>query len=716
MMFKTILYLILIIIISEFNLFSQNNNSIVATKITGKIKIDGILDEKEWEKIPKINNFTQREPKNGEPATERTEVAFCYDDEKLYIGIWCYDQNPSKIIRKGMRRDFENWRDDTFSLVLDPNNDKTSGYVFIVNSNGARRDGTLSKFGNVNYSWNGIWDVDAKLTNDGWFAEIEIPFSTLSFSDKNVQEWGINFKRDIRHKVEEVLWQGWSRNSNVTNLHNAGKIVFYEKIKGNQILEVKPYGLVGTELHPNSSPTNVGKVGGDANIAITQNVKLNLTLNTDFAQVESDELKVNLTRFSLYFPEKRDFFLESNNIFDFSLSEDGGSIFYSRRIGIKENRLVPIIAGAKLTGRIANTTFGIISLQNDKQDDNPTTNNSVVRLEQSIGENIKFGGIFTSLVNNQHSNFVYGADFNYSTNEFLGDKNLVLAGRLARTNTSDLSNTNNNAIALGIIYPNNLIETSLMYTQIQKDFNAELGFINRTNYQNLNYNLELRPRIDGELIRNFFIRPISINSYWTNETNELESMNISLTPIGIAFTSGDFISIQFTRKYDRLDEGFKINENFEFLPGDYWFNSYSIEIDTYGGRPLTSWFWIQYGNYYDADYCNFYGFLAYNFNKNLNMNISYSIDKLNKNNVEFLDKKITTRVDFSINPKLSSSVYAQYSDFFEAFLINLRINWIPVVGSDVYFVINQSISRNNPNWTIENTTILSKFVWRIPVI
>jgi len=270
--------------------------------------LDGILNEKVWGSADKISSFTQREPKNGEPSTERTEVAFCYDDEKLYIGVWCYDQNPTQIIRKGMRRDFENWRDDTFSLVLDPYNDKTSGYVFIINSNGARRDGILSKFGNGNYNWNGIWDTEAKLTNEGWFAEIEIPFSTLNFPEKEIQEWGINFKRDIRHKVEEVLWQGWNLNSNVTNLQNAGKIIFNEKISGNSILDIKPYGLIGGEHNRDNNNRILHKIGGDANMSIAQNLKLSLTVNTDFAQVESDELKVNLTRFSMYFPEKRDFF------------------------------------------------------------------------------------------------------------------------------------------------------------------------------------------------------------------------------------------------------------------------------------------------------------------------------------------------------------------------------------------------------------------------
>lgn len=715
-MSKTILYFIISFYLQTLIIYSQQTNSIIPTKISDKIKLDGNLDEEIWKESNKITSFTQREPKSGEPATERTEVAFCYDSDKLYVGVWCFDQNPFKIIRKGMKRDFENWRDDTFSLVLDPNNDKTSGYVFIINSNGARRDGILSKFGNVNYSWNGIWDVESNLTEEGWFAEIEIPFSTLSFSDKDTQEWGINFKRDIRHKVEEVLWQGWSLNSNVTNLQNAGKIVFNEKISGNQILELKPYVMAGTEFYPNGTRSDIGKVGGDANVAISQNVKLNLTFNTDFAQVESDELKVNLTRFSLFFPEKRDFFLESNNIFDFSLNEDNTSLFYSRRIGIYKGKLVPVIAGGKITGRIDNTTFGLISIQNDKYADLPTTNSSILRLEQSIGEKLKIGGILTSLINNNRSNLVYGSDINYTTNEFLGDKNLVLAGRFAQTNTNDLNNLKNNAYSFGIIYPNNLIESSLLFTGIQRDFNAELGFVNRTNTKSLSYNLEFRPRINNDIIRNFYLQPISLNTYWTDETNQLESMSISVIPIGVSFKSGDFINFRINRQYDRLDKGFKIKDDFEFLPGEYWFNSYSIEIDTYGGRPLTSWFWVQFGNYYDAEYLNFIGFLAYNLNKHINMNASYSINKLNKNNSELLDNKITTRLDFSLSPKLSSSLYAQYSDLLNEVLINFRINWIPVVGSDVYLVINQSINRNQPNWTLANTTILSKFVWRIPVI
>jgi len=678
--------------------------------------LDGILNEKVWGSADKISSFTQREPKNGEPSTERTEVAFCYDDEKLYIGVWCYDQNPTQIIRKGMRRDFENWREDTFSLVLDPYNDKTSGYVFIINSNGARRDGILSKFGNGNYNWNGIWDTEAKLTNEGWFAEIEIPFSTLNFPEKEIQEWGINFKRDIRHKVEEVLWQGWNLNSNVTNLQNAGKIIFNEKISGNSILDIKPYGLIGGEHNRDNNNRILHKIGGDANMSIAQNLKLSLTVNTDFAQVESDEFKVNLTRFSMYFPEKRDFFLESNNIFDFNLAEEGGSLFYSRRIGIINNQLVPIVAGAKLIGRIDNTAFGIISIQTDKFEENPSTNSSVLRLEQSIGEKLKIGGMFTSLINQSRKNFVYGADLNFTTNEFMGDKNLIIAGRFAQTNTSDKNNNHNNAISLGLVYPNNFIETGLIYTQIQNNFNAELGFVNRTNIKNLSYNLELRPRLNNGIVKNFYFQPISLNSYWTDETNQLESMSLRIVPFGISFSSGDFISININRKYDRLDQGFSITDGFDFGPGMYWFNNYSIEINTYGGRPLTSWLWAQFGKYYDADYLNLYGFWAYNFNANLNVNASYSLNKLTKNSNEFVDHKITTRIDYSFNPKLGSSLYAQYSDYYDEILINFRINWIPIVGSDLYFVVNQSFSRTNPKWTLENTTIISKFIWRFQVI
>jgi len=714
-MIKKILYLTIICIFAH-TLYSNSNNIIIPLKIKEKIKLDGILNEKVWGSADKISSFTQREPKNGEPSTERTEIAFCYDDEKLYIGVWCYDQNPTQIIRKGMRRDFENWRDDTFSLVLDPYNDKTSGYVFIINSNGARRDGILSKFGNGNYNWNGIWDTEAKLTNEGWFAEIEIPFSTLNFPEKEIQEWGINFKRDIRHKVEEVLWQGWNLNSNVTNLQNAGKIIFNEKISGNSILDIKPYGLIGGEHNRDNNNRILHKIGGDANMSIAQNLKLSLTVNTDFAQVESDELKVNLTRFSMYFPEKRDFFLESNNIFDFNLAEEGGSLFYSRRIGIINNQLVPIVAGAKLIGRIDNTAYGIISIQTDKFEENPSTNSSVLRLEQSIGEKLKIGGMFTSLINQSRKNFVYGADLNFTTNEFMGDKNLIIAGRFAQTNTSDKNNNHNNAISLGLVYPNNFIETGLIYTQIQNNFNAELGFVNRTNIKNLSYNLELRPRLNNGIVKNFYFQPISLNSYWTDETNQLESMSLRIVPFGISFSSGDFISININRKYDRLDQGFSITDGFDFGPGMYWFNNYSIEINTYGGRPLTSWLWAQFGKYYDADYLNLHGFWAYNFNANLNVNASYSLNKLTKNSNEFVDHKITTRIDYSFNPKLGSSLYAQYSDYYDEILINFRINWIPIVGSDLYFVVNQSFSRTNPKWTLENTTIISKFIWRFQVI
>jgi hypothetical protein len=709
----TIIFILTLII--PISLISQVSlpNKIIPLKIEEEVKLDGNLNEKCWDEAIKIDNFTQREPVSGAKPTEKTQVAICYTSTKLYIGVWCYDKDAKSIVSKGMKRDFEDWRDDSFRFIIDPFNDKTSGYLFIINANGARKDALIARLENINTSWNGIWDVATQVTAEGWFAEIELPFSTLRFpiSDKNI--FGINFERNIRHKVEQVRWQGWSLDNSFDNLLVEGEIDTLYKINGKENIIFKPYLLGGLDFLPESSVQKITKIGGDILVPLSSNISLSGTFNTDFAQVESDELQVNITRFSKYYPEKRDFFLENKNLFSFRIS-DIDNIFYSRNIGIENGVLSSIIAGIKLTGKQDNTNFGIMSIQTDKQSSTPTTNFTVARALQNITNNITLGGILTAKNLKDYSNYVYGADLNYSTNEFLGNKNFIVYGSFSRSRTTALENKNNNTFSAYISYPNNLIESELLYTQFQKNFNPEMGYLQRGNIKRLFYNLEFKPRFAGtEPIKNFFFVPARINSYWNDETNALESMQIEFVPLGLGFESGDFIMFKFDRSYDKLSSDFDLSDDIIFNKGEYWFNSYGFEIDTYGGRQLTSWFSFNYGNYYDADYLSFDSYLQFSVSNQLSLSGSYGLNKLTKNNAKFLSNQIGSRIEYAFSPKLYTSLYTQWSDQINSVILNFRLQWIPVVGSDVYFVVNQIISTNKSRVEITDNSYMLKIVWRL---
>ncbi|MEJ7674469.1 MAG: carbohydrate binding family 9 domain-containing protein [Chitinophagaceae bacterium] len=282
-------------------------NTINAKLINEKISFDGKLNDSAWQSANKISNFTQRELAFGNPATEKTEVAIVYDKLAMYIGVWCY-QKDAHIQAKFMQRDFSYEEDDNFKIVLSPFNDKRNGYLFIINPNGARADLLVSGNEDANKDWNGVWDAKTSITNEGWFAEITIPFNSLQFKKENVNNWAINFERNIRFKNEQVLWQGWTRDCSIYCLVNAGTLNGLQNIGYARRFEFKPYLLGAFENKRNQSATFPNKVGGDLNVNLTPTLKLNITANTDFAQVEADRIAVNLSRFSLFYPEKREFF------------------------------------------------------------------------------------------------------------------------------------------------------------------------------------------------------------------------------------------------------------------------------------------------------------------------------------------------------------------------------------------------------------------------
>ncbi len=684
-------------------------------QLSEEIELDGNFSEKCWENASKVTNFLQREPDNGKPSTELTEVAICYNSNTLYIGVWCYDKNAESIVKKGMKRDFEYWRDDIFQIVLDPYNQQTSGYLFIVNANGARGDALISRLQDGNFSWNGIWDVETKITDEGWFAEIEIPFSTLKFPDTEIQTWGANFERNIRHKVEQVRWQGWALDNDFTNLMVAGKIEDFKNITGQENLIFKPYALGGLSFISGEERKDITKIGGEIIYPITNSLNLSTTFNTDFAQIESDQLQVNITRFSKYYPEKRDFFLENSSIFNFLLN-GSDNLFYSRNIGIDNGNLVPIIVGTKLTGSVNSTNIGLLSIQTDKQNDLMSTNYSVGRVEHNLNTNYTIGGIFTSKYNENQRNFAYGIDGNYSTSEFLGKYNLNVAGAFAQTNTQNGKNTDNNSITLYLNYPNSFLESEFLYNQIQKNFNPELGYVRRRNIKHISNRIEIKPRVNGwNGIRNFYFVPIDFNTYLTDETNKVESMRYELTPIGLSFISGDFVKFQIEYNYDRLDEAFSISDNFEFAAGKYDYNIYTLQVDTYGGRRLTSWFWFGVGDYYDADYLALEAYMQYSLTSKLSMSGSYSLNDIERDALKFISNQISGRIEYSFNPKLYSTLFAQWNDEIEDILLNFRINWIPVVGSDVYFVVNQRIATEGKVFDLKDMSVLLKVIWRFSV-
>ena len=689
-------------------------NEIVALRIDKKIDIDGELNEAEWQRAEAISNFTQRELEFGKPATERTKVAILYDQQNLYIGVWCYDKKPDQIIARKMQRDFRWSGDDNFEIIIDTYHNHRDGYLLVTNPNGARSDALIQDNGKyMNKSWDGVWDVRTRITEEGWFAEFEIPFSTFKFSQQQEQVWGINFERNIRRKREQVMWQGWSRDSDIEQVSRAGVLKGLKGLQSVNLLELKPYVLGGWQNRIESNGETTFNVGGDINYLLTPTIKFNLTLNTDFAQVESDLTRINLSRFSLYYPEKREFFLESKDYFDFGM---GRRIqpFYSRRIGISPDRHeIPIIAGARVLGKQGKTTLGAMSIQTAAKDSIPTTNFTVLRWRQDVGQQSGIGLIGVSKLEKGKQNGVIGGDFIYSTDKFLGDKNFRLGGAVAFSYTSDASNKTGNAQRVFLSLPNDFIEFDMAWERSQKDFNPEVGFLRRENYQLVYTELQFNPRPKFlPFMRQVVFKPLDIDYYFDDQTGQLISFGSEFRPLGFSTKSGEFFEFNIQRDAENLLEPFEIHDDVLIPTGEYWFTRYEIQVHTFSGRPLFGFGEINWGEFYKGHRTQLQLFLVYRLSKYLSFSVNATQNDVNLPEGAFTTQEYNGRVEYAFNPNLFGSVFGQWNSNDREMLFNFRLNWIPKPGADLYFVVNQSFDTNTSKWKGTNTAVLSKLVWR----
>lgn len=683
---------------------------------TEKITLDGKLDESCWSQVKKISNFTQRELTEGAPPTEKTEVAIVYSTNKLYIGFWGYDKNPSKLTANQMKRDFRWSGDDNFEMIISTFNDNRNGYLFVTNPNGARADVLVSEEGEgFNMSWNGVWDVATTITDEGWFAEFEIPFSTLKFPKGSEQIWAINFERNIRRKREQLLWQGWYRIFELEKISQAGKLAGLKNIEAKNKIEIKPYVSGGSELTENNKWDSRVRIGGDINFDITPMLKLNLTIHTDFAQVEADRAQINLSRFSLYYPEMRQFFLEGKDNFQMNMGR-GNEVFYSRQIGLHEGEEVPIIAGVRMFGKQKRTNIGVLSIQTAELDSIPTTNYTVIRISQDILKQSNVGIIATSKILNGRQNFVYGADFNYATTKLFGDKNLVINGSVAQSQTSDEENSRNLSYHTSLAYHNDIVEYDLGITEVQGQFNPEVGFLRRNNYRMYNTELQFNPRPKWlPFFRNLILKPIDVKYYVNSETNEFESFDYEWRPFGFVTKSGEFFEYNIIHIFDKLVEPFEIQDGVIIPEGEYWNNRMEIQASTFRGRKISFSGAYSWGGFYTGKRKEIEAVTVFNINKHWNFYTNWARNYVNLAEGNFITDEIGARVQYAYNPKLNTSLFGQWNTEGEDILLNFRVNWIPKIGTDFYFVINQSIATRNNEITVERTTIIGKLIWRFAI-
>ena len=709
--------LLIFLVISVF-VHAQNSlpSSIQAFETDKNITIDGVLDEEIWQKAPHISNFTQRDLDFGQPITEQTEVAVLYDKHNLYFGVWCYQKDASKIVAKNMNLDFDYEEDDNFQILISPFDDNRNGYLFVINPNGARADIQVYGGEDGNQDWNAVWDTKTTITDKGWFAEIIIPFNTLQFKSDSILNWAMNFERDIVSENEQALWQGWSRDNSIFSVVNAGQLTGLRNIAYAKRFELKPYALAGWHYDQADGESYPYKVGGDLNVNLSPTLKLNLTTFTDFAQVESDRIPVNLSRFSVYYPEKRQFFLEGSDLYSFYLG-DGNNAFYSREIGIENGEQVPIIAGARVFGKIGKNNIGFLNIQEGAVDSIPMRNNTVLRYKRDVGKQSYIGGIFTNVIDDEHSNQILGLDAAYETSKFLNNKNLVVGAKL--TTSAHNFEASDDAFTYRVFadYPNDLMDIFMAVGSMRSGFSPDLGYIRRTNFDSYTWSFRLTPRMFTSYgVKRMLLKPWDFTIYRTHTTGELESINNEIRPLGAVFKSGERFEINFIQNYDRLDYDFKITDNINIPVGEYWMYQYEVQFETYHSRRIWAEFLYNLGDFYTGSIQTFESVIGININKHLNISEEYIWNEAKLPEGNITTHELASYLNYAFTTRLNFSLFGQFNTLDELMIYNIRMHWIPKIGQDLYFVYN--IGYEEPIKQIDylkptTTSAVVKFIYRI---
>ncbi|MFC1650125.1 DUF5916 domain-containing protein [Candidatus Latescibacterota bacterium] len=657
------------------------------------VRLDGILNEPVWKSASVVDDFTQRELTEGAEPTERTEVRVIFDDNNLYIGGMFFDSEPEKIIRKELKRDGNTGGDDCFTFVIDTYHDKRMGFYFTVNPNSARLDGTcLGGSANVNVNWDGIWDVKSVITDKGWSCEIIIPFKTLRFPNTSSQKWGINFRRRIRRKNEEVLWRAWGLNDGINQLSKAGSIIIERPLRTSRQLDFIPFLLGGVEKEENKESNDTFRYGLDVKYGITTNTTLDLTFKTDFAQIESDREVINLTRFDITYPEKRDFFLEGADLFNFT--QGGTRLFYSRNIGIsKDRREVPILAGAKLMQKTGSFRLGIMNMQTEAKHGLPGTNYTVARMRKDVLDQSYIGAIFTNLTDaDGHDNQAVSVDFGYQTDKFMENQNLNIQGYLAGTVTDGKADDT----LAGRVYlnlPNDLFSNYMLYHQINPGFSPEVGFVPRTGLKNSIWNFKFTPRVNIPHIKKIITQPVYIN-YTTDMNNKLISRTMEFRPFGIETNSGDTFTMNYRNSYDYVEKDFTMFKDTVVKQGvyDWWFYMFVLRSST--TRKISGLFVVKTGDYYDGTQSDIHSSLTLRTSRHISLSTDAGVKTLTVAADEFTTKDYGVRMVLDASTNLNATTFVQYNNFTEKVNVNFRIHWIPKVGSDLYLVYNHMLDEH----------------------
>jgi hypothetical protein len=661
-----------------------------AVRITERITVDGRLDEPAWTRAEPATDFIQWEPEPGMPSSEKTEVRFLYNDENLYVGARCWDSDPTHLTIHELRQDFESRQSDTFAFLLDSLHDLQSAFTFWTNPAGARRDvQTFQDDAQRNVDWDGVWDVKTSIDERGWTAEFIIPFKTLRFSSSTTQEWGLQILRRIRRRNEDAYWSPLPRRYSTMRASLAGTLTGLENVRQGRNLKIKPYAISSvTQLASASLARDLAGDGGvDLKYGLTASTTLDLTYRTDFSQVEADQQQVNLTRFNLFFPEKREFFLENSGMF--GLAGGGGTTnvfpFFSRRIGLSANGTpIPIVGGARMSGTMGTYDVGLLAMQTERAGEVPSSTFIVGRLRRNIRRSSAVGAIVTSRDSTRPGDYnrLYGVD---TLLRFFQSR-FEVSSYLLRSETPDRQGRDQ-ARLLEAGWQDNDFTIAGRYETVQPNFNPEVGFVRRRDMTHYAAETSWRPRPrSNRHVRNFSLAATA--DLFLDEDGSLETREQSIET-GIAFHNSSMLAVNVTNTFDRLVAPFPIRPTVVIAPGDYTYPRYSVRYNSDLGRAFSGNVNVSGGEFWDGRSWSATGGIDLKPNHHLNIDLTVSRNQVDLPAGEFTTNLVGLRVLYAFTSNAFFNSFLQYNATTNQFSANTRFNIIHRPLSDLYVVYNE---------------------------
>ena len=674
--------------------------SVVATELADKPDLDGmVVGDSAWEGVVPTTGFTQIQPNEGRDATQKTEVFIAYTNTALYIGVMAYDDDPSTIIVADSRRDSSLDETDSFQIIIDGLLDRQNGYLFGTNPAGLQYDAQVIKEGSgdfgsggggFNLNWDGSWNVEARITDAGWSAEFEIPFTTLRYGKGDEQNWGINFQRNIRNNNEIVFWAPLNRQRDINRVSEAGTVSGIRP-PDSRNLQITPYVLASREEGGNIIGTDSDQeFGFDIKYSLTPSLTLDATYNTDFAQVEVDDAVVNLDRFSIFLPEKRPFFLENADQFTVGTAQQV-ELFFSRRIGINDGAEVPIDGGVRLSGTVGTgTNLGFLYMSDEGVPGVAAQNDYVVaRVNQELPNRSSIGAIIVSRdgdgsINGSPSddqNQTYAVDGAWG----IGD-NMLLQGYFAKSDTPGLTD-DDFALSARINYSSPGWLARLGYTEVREDFNPEVGFLRRDDYRRVDGLIMRRFRPDGALLE---VRPhMSISNYW--DLDGFLETSFQHFDVHWEFKNGYRIDTGVNYLKDGLQDPFEIIDGVFVPAGTYSGYEAQVSANTNRGAPLSFGFRSNIGKRFGGDRVVLEPSVNFRIGETFSTELTYVYNKFDLPIVggDFDVSLTRLRLSYSFTPQMLLQILIQYNDQQEVLSTNVRFSLLRTANSGLFVVYNE---------------------------